>query len=106
MSYFHEYANRRGQKTLRTYSRAFDLRTVDPKRWVTSPKDCFEVAERLDELRHFPLISKRQARGLRTRDRMERRAQQLREHPPPAGLRRRWAEQLEQARARRARARR
>ena len=106
MSYFHEYANRRGQKTLRTYSRAFDLRTVDPKRWVTSPKDCFEVAERLDELRHFPLISKRQERGLRTRDRMERRAQQLREHPPPAGVRRRWAERLEQARSRRARARR
>jgi hypothetical protein len=106
MSYFHEYANRRGQKTLRTYSRAFDLRTVDPKLWVTSPKDCFEVAERLDELRHFPLLSKRQERGLRTRDRMERRAQLLREHPPPAGVRRRWVERRERARARRARARR
>jgi hypothetical protein len=103
MSYFHEYANRRGQKTLRTYSRVFDLRTVDPKLWVTSDKDCFAIAERLDELRHFPLISKRQARGLRTRDRMERRAQKLREHPPPAGVRQRWAEQRERARARRAR---
>jgi len=103
MSYFHEYANRRGQKTLRTYSRAFDLRTVDPKLWVTSRKDCFEIAEQLDELRHFPLISKRQARELRTRDRMERRAQKLREHAPPAGVRRRWAEQIERARARRAR---
>jgi hypothetical protein len=103
MSYFHEYANRRGQKTLRTYSRVFDLRTVDPKLWVTNDKDCFAIAERLDELRHFPLISKRQARGLRTRDRMERRAQKLREHPPPAGVRQRWAEQRERARARRAR---
>jgi hypothetical protein len=103
MSYFHEYANRRGQKTLRTYSRTFDLRTVDPKLWVTSRKDCFEIAEQLDELRHFPLISKRQARELRTRDRMERRAQKLREHAPPAGVRRRWAERIERARARRAR---
>jgi hypothetical protein len=106
MSYFHEYANRRGQKTLRTYSRAFDLRTVDPQRWVTSRKNCFDVAEQLDELPHFPLISKRQERLLRTRDRMERRAQQLREHRPPAGVRRRWAKQAELARARRARARR
>ncbi len=106
MSYFHEYANRRGQKTLRTYSRVLDLRTVAPRLWVTNGKNCFAIAERLDELRHFPLISKRQARLLRTRDRMERRAQQLREHPPPAGVRRRWAERLEQARAWRARARR
>jgi hypothetical protein len=103
MSYFHEYANRRGQKTLRTYSQVFDLRTVDPTLWVTSGEDCFAIAERLDELRHFPLISTRQVRELRTRDRMERRSQQLREHPPPAGLRRRWAEQRERARARRAR---
>ena len=28
MSYFHEYANRRGEKTLRTYSRTLDLRGV------------------------------------------------------------------------------
>jgi hypothetical protein len=81
----------------------FDLRTVDPMLWVTSRKDCFEIAEQLDELRHFPLISKRQARELRTRDRMERRAQKLREHAPPAGVRRRWAERIERARARRAR---
>jgi hypothetical protein len=105
MSYFHEYANRRGQKTLRTYSRTFDLRTVEPKLWVTSGKNCFDIAERLDELPHFPLISKRQERLLRTRDRMERRAQALREHPVPAAVRKRWAERLERTRARRARAR-
>jgi hypothetical protein len=104
MSYFHEYANRRGEKTLRRYSRAFDLRSVDPKLWVTNGENCLEVAEMLDEIRHFPLVSQRQVRLLRTRDRMERRAQKLREHPPPAGVRRRWAERLEQARARRARA--
>jgi hypothetical protein len=34
---------------------------------------------------------------------MERRALKLREHAPPAGVRRRWAEQVERARARRAR---
>ena len=29
LSYFHEYANRRGDKTLRSYSGAFDLRRID-----------------------------------------------------------------------------
>jgi hypothetical protein len=103
MSYFHEYANRRGQKTLRTYSRPLDLRSIDPALWVTRRDDCFEIAERLDELAHFPLVSQRQARALRTRDRVERRAQRIREHPPPARVRRQWAEALERARARRAR---
>jgi len=33
MSYFHEYCNQRHQKTLRSYSVAFDLRRLDPKSW-------------------------------------------------------------------------
>jgi hypothetical protein len=98
MSYFHEYANLRGQKTLRRYSRAFDLRDVDPKLWVTNGENCWEVAERLDEIRHYPVIHARQERYLRTRDRMERRVHKLSEHQAPAGLRRRWAEQRARAR--------
>jgi hypothetical protein len=103
LSYFHEYANGRGEKTLRRYSRAFDLRSVDPKLWVTNPKNCWEVAERLDELQHWPLVSARQARGLRTRDRVERRAHKVREHQPPPSMRRRWAEQAARRREQRAR---
>src|SRR5260221_917514 len=40
MSYLHEYANNRAQKTLRSYSRPFDLRGLDPVIWVTSGKNC------------------------------------------------------------------
>jgi len=104
MSYFHEYANKRGQKTLRRYSRAFDLRRVDSQLWVTNGEDCMEVTEMLDEIQHYPLIAKRHERHLRTRDRLERRAQNLREHPPPATVRKRWAQKRAQARARRAKA--
>ena len=99
MSYFHEYANLRGQKTLRRYSRVFDLRRVDPKLWVTNGENCWEVAEMLDEIRHYPLIATHQERYLRTRDRMERRAQKLSEHRAPASLRKRWAEQRARVRA-------
>ena len=106
LSYFHEYANGRGEKTLRRYSRPFDLRAIDPKLWITNPKNCWELAERLDELQHWPLVSARQVRTLRTRDRVERHAHKVREHQPPLVVRRRWAEKAEKRRAQRARARR
>ena len=83
MSYLHEYANNRAQKTLRSYSRPFDLRGFAPKVWVTNGKNCWEVGEAVDEIRHYPLITKRQARMLRLRDALERKAGALLEHLPP-----------------------
>jgi hypothetical protein len=84
LSYFHEYSNRRGHKTLRSYSTSFDLRRIEIAKWVTSPKSCWETHDRLVELRHFPLISKRQERLLAKRDRFERRASKLVEYPKPS----------------------
>jgi hypothetical protein len=83
MSYLHEYANKRGQKTLRSYSDPFDLRRLDPKIWVTNGKNCWKVGEILDALRHHPLLTKRQARMLRLRDVIERKAGALAEHRAP-----------------------
>ena len=83
ISYLHEYANGRGQKSLRSYAGPFDLRRLDPKLWVTNGKNCWKIGEILDELRHRPLLTKRQARRLRLRDPMERRAGTLLEHKPP-----------------------
>ena len=83
MSYVHEYANNRGQKTLRSYSRPFDLRRLEPEVWITSEKNCWDVGEAVDEIRHYPLVTKRQARKLRLRDAMERRADALLEHRRP-----------------------
>ncbi|HWA43128.1 MAG TPA: hypothetical protein VHA10_07950 [Hypericibacter adhaerens] len=70
ISYLHEYVNDE-KKTLRAYSRPFDLRRVAPERWVTSPKPCWDVAQELDEIRHYRLISKAQARRLKDRDEFE-----------------------------------
>jgi hypothetical protein len=102
MSYFHEYANRRGEKTLRKYSRVFDLRRVNPELWVTNGEDCWDIADMLDDIRHYPLVANHHERHLRTRDRLERRAQKLIEHQPPAIVRKRWAEKRAQHVARRA----
>ncbi|MFZ3323023.1 MAG: hypothetical protein WA190_11675 [Usitatibacter sp.] len=83
LSYFHEYANRRGHKTLRSYSAPFDMRRIDPVEWVTSEKSCWKTHDRLVELRHFPLISRRQERLLTKRDSFERKAGKVVEYPRP-----------------------
>jgi hypothetical protein len=86
MSYLHEYANRRGHKTLRRYSRPLDLRRVDPEVWVTNGKNCWDIAEALDDLPHYSLISTSQAKLLRRRDALERRIGTALEHPRPRGV--------------------
>lgn len=83
MSYFHEYTNKKGRLTLRSYSRAFDLRKVDPQMWVTNGSDCWDIPERLDQIRHYPLVTRRQVRLLHQRDAMERKIGELLEHPAP-----------------------
>ncbi|HXZ97316.1 MAG TPA: hypothetical protein VEG37_09780 [Burkholderiales bacterium] len=83
MSYFHEYANNKGQLTLRSYSRAFNLRKVDPRLWVTNGSNCWDIPEMLDEIRHYPLVTRKQVRLLYHRDAMERKAGKLLEHRAP-----------------------
>jgi hypothetical protein len=89
MSYFHEYFDRRGRKTLRSYSRPLDLRRVDTAIWVTNEKGCWELHDRLDRLQHFPLFPARHVRLLSSRDRFERRFGRLVEHPRPEAPKRR-----------------
>jgi len=86
MSYLHEYTNRREQKTLREYSRPFDLRALPASAWVTPAKGAWEVADRLDALAHFRLLTPREVRELVIRDPFERRIGRLLQYrrPPKA----------------------
>jgi len=84
MSYFHEYSDRQGRKTLRSHSAAFDLRRIDPALWVTCAFACDEANARLAALRHYPLISVRQQRLLSPRDAFERAAAKVVEYPREA----------------------
>jgi hypothetical protein len=83
MSYFHEYFNKRYQKTLRSYSRTLDLRKVDPALWITSEDACNEIHDRLVKARHYALISAAQERLLAQRDSFERKASKLVQYPKP-----------------------
>ncbi len=76
MSYFHEYTNT-GRKTLRSYSRAVDLRRFPIEMWVTNPEECWDVGAALDDVHHYRLISRAQAARLTPRDKTERRADKM-----------------------------
>lgn len=84
MSYLHEYCDTVGRKTLRSYSRAFDLRRVATRDWLAGGDGAWATHDRLAASRHYPLVSKGQARGLAPRDRVERDAARLVEHPRSA----------------------
>lgn len=83
LSYFHEYTNRRGEKTLRSYSAPFDLRRIDAALWVTNPASCWEAHDRLEQLRHYPLLTQPQIRSLARCDPFERRVGKFEQYPAP-----------------------
>ena len=72
MSYFHEYYNRHDRKTLRTYSRPFDLRRLKPSRWVTAEDGAWDLIDALEATRHYRLVTRAQQRALTRRDPFER----------------------------------
>ena len=68
MSYFHEYLNKAGEKTLRSYSIPLNLKTLDTKNWMTNEKNVWFVAEALIKLPHTKILERTQERLLRKAD--------------------------------------
>jgi hypothetical protein len=87
LSYFHEYSDTRGRRTLRSYSAAFDLRRLPVSQWVCGGEDCWEAHDRLAGLRHYPLLDARQVRSLSRRDPFERRVATVVQYPRPKAAR-------------------
>lgn len=79
ISYFNEYCLG-DRKTLRNYSASIDLRRFPPGEWVAGRESCWEVGAALDDARHYPLLSPGQERSLKSRDRMEMRADKIVEY--------------------------
>jgi hypothetical protein len=69
MSYFEHYYNLRGEKTLRGYSRPVSLDTFNGLEWRTSEANLWVIAERLVDLRHFPILPAHAERALTRMDR-------------------------------------
>jgi len=64
LSYFENYYNLRGERTLRAYSRPVGLTRLDAQGWMTSEEDVWFVAEALVAAKHYDLIPHSVARGL------------------------------------------
>ena len=62
---------------------AFDLRRVDTDLWVTPRQACWDLHERLVALRHYALVSGRQAARLSRRDPFEGRVARILQYPKP-----------------------
>lgn len=73
MSYFDDYINLRGERTLRAYGGPVNLARFDRRRsgWMTSEEDLWWIPEHLVGIRHIRLLRPVLARGL---SRVDRRA--------------------------------
>ncbi len=79
LSYFHEYTDDDGKKTLRSYSQPVDLSRLDHLDWMTSEENLWDIAHALNRARHYPLLSRQQLHNLRHQHPLEQKASQLTE---------------------------
>jgi hypothetical protein len=64
MSYFEDYFNLRGERSLRTFSKPVDLRRFDKREWMTTGEPVWFIPEYLLDIPHTRLITPKMARRL------------------------------------------
>jgi hypothetical protein len=69
MSYFEDYYNHQGERTLRAYSRPVNLRRFDRIHWMTAETDLWAVSDHLFAIPHRPLLPRSVIRRLNRLDR-------------------------------------
>lgn len=76
MSYFHEYFLWSGKKTLRSYSKPFDLSKLGTE-WLTTTENLASLAHLLDSSPHTNILSAKQIKNLRKAEPIEIKAGKL-----------------------------
>lgn len=80
MSYFHEYfLSPSGSKTLRSFSRPFDLSRYKPERWLIAEDDLHWLVEAFDSSPHVEIVGGAGLRSLRKASNIEIKASDLTE---------------------------
>jgi len=69
MSYFNDYFNLRGKRTMRRYSRPIDLKRFDSQHWMTTGRSVWFIAEHLVDIPHITVLTPAMVRGLTNVDR-------------------------------------
>jgi hypothetical protein len=73
MSFFHEYTDDDGNKTLRSFSRPMDLSRFDRLEWMTTDQDLWDICNALDDVPHTSIfLSRAHKQTLRPQDATER----------------------------------
>lgn len=81
LSYFHEYTNDAGRKTLRSYTRPVNLSKFDHLHWMTSEEDVWEIPIALADANHFLVMPSSHGRILRQADKIEQKINQFTQWP-------------------------
>ncbi len=68
MSYFDVYFNPLGQKTMRSYSLPLNLRQFDRRNWMTTDEDIGYIGDKLNQIRHFRVLTPAMVRSLSLAD--------------------------------------
>jgi hypothetical protein len=58
MSYFDFYFNLNGYKSLRSYSLPLDLTIFNGRKWATTDDDLEYIGDKLEQLRHYDVVTK------------------------------------------------
>jgi hypothetical protein len=64
MSYFDFFFNTDGFKSLRSYSRPFDLTYFDSRNWATTDEDLEYIGDKIESLCHYPVAPEKIIRKL------------------------------------------
>jgi len=90
MSYFHEYTSddRKGNKTLRSYSMPVDMSIFDDRNWIIDENDLWYIDHYLDRVKHYPVLTAKQIKNLRKADAIEIAMGKLVEWTPPERMKR------------------
>lgn len=83
MSYFHEYYMWDGRKSLRGYSKPFDLGKFPPEKWITAGESLDWVMAKLAKTHYFPVVPDSFERHLRRASKVELKALKIIDFPDP-----------------------
>jgi len=64
MSYFDFYFNTVGDKSLRSYSLPLNLTIFNDRQWITTDEDLEFIGDKLEAMRHYPVIDKKMIQNL------------------------------------------
>ena len=77
MSYFHEYFDSKGKKTLRAYTLPINLSRFDEQGWMTSEQEVWYIPNHLTKVKHIPILSQSQIKLLKKPDQIEQKVGEL-----------------------------